>query len=110
MNSSIWLWFAGTLCMQIVPWTISGIKGLVENIPQQLPEAAPRRQDVARYLRDLFQNQVAILCIVPAGIAMMQQQRAYGRDDFRAMVEAKTQRFASVRPAHRPVKSGATIG
>lgn len=78
MNSSIWLWFAGTLCMQIVPWTISGIKGLVENIPQQLPEAAPRRQDVARYLRDLFQNQVAILCIVPAGIAMMQQQRAYG--------------------------------
>ena len=40
----------------------------------------------------------------------LQQQRAYGRDDFRAMVEAKTQRFAGVRPAHRPVKSGATIG
>ena len=40
----------------------------------------------------------------------VQQQRAFGRDDFRAMVEAKTQRFASVRPAHRPVKSGATIG
>ena len=34
----------------------------------------------------------------------LQQQRAYGRDDFRAMVEAKTQRFASVRPAHRPAK------
>lgn len=32
----------------------------------------------------------------------LRQQRAYGRDDFRAMVEAKTQRFASVRPAHRP--------
>jgi putative transposase len=32
----------------------------------------------------------------------LQQQRALGRDDFRAMVEAKTQRFASVRPAHRP--------
>ncbi len=32
----------------------------------------------------------------------LQQQRAYGRDDFRAMVEAKTRRFASVRPAHRP--------
>ena len=32
----------------------------------------------------------------------LQQQRAYGRDDFRAMVEAKTQRFAGVRPAHRP--------
>lgn len=32
----------------------------------------------------------------------LQQQRAYGRDDFRAMVEAKTQRFAAVRPAHRP--------
>lgn len=34
----------------------------------------------------------------------LQQQRALGRDDFRAMVEAKTQRFAGVRPAHRPHK------
>jgi len=32
----------------------------------------------------------------------LQQQRALGRDDFRAMVEAKNQRFAGVRPAHRP--------
>ncbi|MBL0227702.1 transposase [Thermomonas sp.] len=40
----------------------------------------------------------------------LQQQRAYGRDDFRAMVEAKTKRFASVRPAHRPAKSGDRTG
>ena len=40
----------------------------------------------------------------------LQQQRAYGRDDFRAMVKAKTQRFASVRPAHRPAKSTVTTG
>lgn len=39
----------------------------------------------------------------------LQQQRAYGRDDFRAMVEAKTKRFASVRPAHRPAKSKSII-
>jgi putative transposase len=32
----------------------------------------------------------------------LQQQRALGRDDFRAMVEAKTKRFAGIRPAHRP--------
>ena len=32
----------------------------------------------------------------------LQQQRALGRDNFRAMVETKTQRFAGVRPAHRP--------
>lgn len=32
----------------------------------------------------------------------LQQQRALGRDDFQAMVEAKTRRFAGVRPAHRP--------
>jgi putative transposase len=32
----------------------------------------------------------------------LQQQRAWGRDDFRAMVEAKTRRFAGIRPAHRP--------
>ena len=31
----------------------------------------------------------------------LQQQRAWGRDDFRAMVEAATQRFAAPRPAHR---------
>ncbi len=34
----------------------------------------------------------------------LQQQRAYGRDDFQAMVEARTKRFAGVRPAHRPVR------
>lgn len=34
----------------------------------------------------------------------LQQQRAWGRDDFRRMVEAKTQRFAGIRPAHRPTK------
>lgn len=35
----------------------------------------------------------------------LQQQRALGRDDFRAMVEAKTQRFAGIRPAHRPPRT-----
>ena len=35
----------------------------------------------------------------------LQQQRALGRDDFRAMVEAKTKRFAGVRPAHRPPRN-----
>ena len=32
----------------------------------------------------------------------LHQQRAWGRDDFRTMVEAKTRRFAGIRPAHRP--------
>ena len=35
----------------------------------------------------------------------LQQQRALGRDDFQAMVEAKTRRFAGVRPAHRPPRN-----
>lgn len=34
----------------------------------------------------------------------LQQQRAWGRDGFRSMVEAKTRRFAGIRPAHRPPK------
>ncbi|MBO9855845.1 hypothetical protein J7396_03890 [Xanthomonas sp. A1809] len=34
----------------------------------------------------------------------LQQQRALGHDAFRTMVEAKTHRFAGVRPAHRPRK------
>jgi putative transposase len=32
----------------------------------------------------------------------LEQQRALGHDAFKSMVEAKTQRFASTRPAHRP--------
>lgn len=32
----------------------------------------------------------------------LQQQRAWGRDDFRTMVESRTRRFAGTRPAHRP--------
>jgi len=32
----------------------------------------------------------------------LQQQRAWGRDDFRSRVQASTQRFAAARPAHRP--------
>jgi putative transposase len=32
----------------------------------------------------------------------LQQQRALGHDGFKAMVEAKTRRFAGTRPAHRP--------
>jgi putative transposase len=32
----------------------------------------------------------------------LQQQRALGHDAFRSMVETKTRRFATVRPAHRP--------
>ncbi len=39
--------------------------------------------------------------------AYLQQQRAWGRDDFRALVEAKTRRFAGIRPAHRPPKATA---
>ncbi|RAP56166.1 transposase [Oleiagrimonas sp. MCCC 1A03011] len=35
----------------------------------------------------------------------LQQQRALGRSDFQAMVEAKTQHFARTRPAHRPRKN-----
>lgn len=35
----------------------------------------------------------------------LQQQRAWGRDDFRTMIEAKTRRFAGTRPAHRPRSS-----
>ena len=35
----------------------------------------------------------------------LKQQRALGRDTFRAMVEAKTRRFAGVRPAHRPPRT-----
>ncbi|MBV6853980.1 hypothetical protein KWH45_11180 [Xanthomonas campestris pv. mirabilis] len=38
----------------------------------------------------------------------LQQQRALGHDAFRAMVEAKTNRFAGFRPAYRPRKPNTT--
>ena len=34
----------------------------------------------------------------------LQQQRALGCTDFQHMIQAKTQRFAGIRPAHRPRK------
>lgn len=37
----------------------------------------------------------------------LQQQRALGHDAFRAMVEAKTRRFAGIGPAHQPRKPSA---
>ena len=33
----------------------------------------------------------------------LKQQRAWGSEGFQRMVELKSQRFAGVRPAHRPV-------
>ncbi|MBN8481914.1 MAG: transposase [Xanthomonadales bacterium] len=39
----------------------------------------------------------------------LQQQRAYGRDAFQAIVEAKTRRFAGVRPAHRPGRDSHSV-
>lgn len=43
------------------------------------------------------------LCPHPAWL-YLQQQRAWGRDDFRALAEARTRRFAGTPPAHRPRK------
>jgi putative transposase len=48
---------------------------------------------------------------VPAGEVeairtYLRQQRAWGRDAFQAMVEAKTRRFARARPPHRPARTG----
>ncbi|MDE2279787.1 MAG: transposase [Xanthomonadaceae bacterium] len=40
----------------------------------------------------------------------LQQQRALGKDSFRAMVEAKTRRFAGIRPAHRPARARPAVG
>jgi putative transposase len=38
----------------------------------------------------------------------LQQQRALGKDDFRAMIEAKSRRFDSVWPAHRPARKNSS--
>ncbi len=65
---------------------------------QGLAGSRPERQQVWRRILDeaLPAEQLAEIRLY------LQQQRALGRDAFKAMVEAKTRRFASARPAHRP--------
>ena len=62
---------------------------------------APTPEGRARAYRQLMQEALSEDDLTAIRI-YLQQQRALGRDDFRAMVEAKTRRFAGVRPAHRP--------
>lgn len=51
--------------------------------------------------RDLLYETLDADTLTAIRIAL-QQQRALGTSTFQAMIEAKTQRFAGVRPAHRP--------
>jgi putative transposase len=59
---------------------------------------AEQRADAYRRLLDEVLDEEALTEIRD----YLQQQRAFGRDGFRTMVEAKTKRFAGIRPAHRP--------
>ncbi len=70
-----------------------------------LADDAPARAMAWRALLDeaISDDELAAIRIY------LQQQRAWGRDDFRAMVEAKTRRFAGVRAAHRPSKLPAAV-
>lgn len=70
--------------------------------PAWLALGSTRRDRTRAYRRLLDQ---AISDETLADIRLyLQQQRTWGRDDFRAMVEARTQRFAGTRPPHRPRK------
>ncbi len=64
--------------MQIIPWTISGIAGLFQQIPEQLPPVDLKKRRFARFFRELMQNQVSILLIVPAGVLLLNGQQDYG--------------------------------
>jgi len=65
---------------------------------QGLASSQPERQQVWRRIlgEAMPAEQLAEIRVY------LQQQRALDRDAFKAMVEAKTRRFASARPAHRP--------
>ena len=80
-------------------------------IPQHIVQRGNNRlpcflddADRARYRQLLREALFATGCQLHAYVLMDNHVHllANGRDDFRAMVEAKTQRFAGVRPAHRP--------
>ncbi len=70
------------------PVVMIGTDGLTEGVKKEI-DAALTPEDLA------------------AIRATLQQQRALGTSAFQAMVQAETQRFAGVRPAHRPRKSAA---
>ena len=65
------------------------------------------RRDRTRAYRRLLDEAISDETLADIRL-YLQQQRAWGRDDFRAMVEARTQRFAGTRPPHRPRKASST--
>ena len=85
------------------------------HIPQHVVQRGNNRlpcflddSDRLRYLQLLHEALLHTSCQLHAYVLMeairtyLQQQRALGQDAFKAMVEAKIQRFAGIRPAHRP--------
>lgn len=87
----------------VFPWSsCAGLCGLRED-PLLSPHPEQRAVGTQAY-RALLSEAISEEDLASIRL-YLQQQRAYGRDDFRAIVEAKTQRFAGTRPAHRPPKA-----
>jgi membrane protease YdiL (CAAX protease family) len=77
-NLVIWLWIFGVISMQIIPWSISGIEGIFQVIPDNYGDNSKYSSSISKFFSDLFQNQIVILFIVPFGIVLLDQVKTYG--------------------------------
>lgn len=90
------------------PWSSYRANGLGQPntlITSQATYLALDKEDAGRHAayRELVQQALSEETLAEIRV-YLQQQRALGTDRFREQVQSKLQRFAGVRPAHRPRK------
>ncbi len=73
----ILFWVAASFCMQIIPWSINGIRNVFQKIPDSIEGIKPEASGES-FIRKLFQNQISILFIVPIGIMYIDRVEEFG--------------------------------
>lgn len=76
-NLALWLWLIGVSCIQLLPWTIRGIDGIFQKIPDS-DKNINNKISFSKYLCDLFLNQISILFIVPLGLLIFGKTEIFG--------------------------------
>ncbi|MDD3051199.1 MAG: CPBP family intramembrane metalloprotease [Candidatus Cloacimonetes bacterium] len=72
------MWMLTVTCMQLIPWSIIGIHGIFQKIPDEYQKDCDVSNTIYKFIIDLFQNQIVILFSVPLGIILLDQVEIYG--------------------------------
>jgi membrane protease YdiL (CAAX protease family) len=78
LNQVIYIWCTAVICMQLIPWSISGIEGIFQKIPDDDSESTKNIIINSKFISELFQNQIVIFFVVPIGIILLDQVEIYG--------------------------------